>query len=468
MRAWKWTGLACAVACACADEPPASSTGPSPVAGFLLAPARDVTVGGESVHIDADAHLFYNYLPADEDAAHKPIFLLSNGFSARIVRGFGTGPHTVAEDASVASNPASLTRMANLVYLSPRQSDFSFDTTTTRPPTLAQDCGAAVFNEYVDAADTLFAAFAFLDAHPELKGPVFWVGESYAGVRVTWALSFLRGRFELAPYHDPSLESLLAGRSDRARLTTGQILLEPWLMGKAHTDALFAACDDPVLEQAVSATVGAPCDVGACACADQHGRSRYEIDYTLAKQAAREMDAARAHVSPDQARLLLGVPLDSLTELASRHHGYKCDAPDQDAPSDAALSSLFGPLAHGQSYFLPYSPLEPDKAIEKTSPDWVAKNFVGVAFLDNLGAVPTLVTDGGKDLVVPTLALPAAINAVLGDGRAVRDSPTHIAVALDSGPASIDVRPYPNAGHMITMLAADDFSRDVEAWLAVH
>lgn len=461
----KAAGFVCALGLACGAAPTGAPPKPSPSAGFLLSPARDVTLNGKPFHLDAEARLFFDYVPADHDASHKPIFLLSNGFSARIVRGFGTGPFTVAEDGSIAPNAASLTSVANLVYISPRQSDYSFDTTTTRAPSLALDCGANVFNEYVDAADTLFAAFAFLGAHPELVGPVYWVGESYAGVRVTWALAFLRGRFDLAPYDDPALKDAIARRTDLARWKAGQILLEPWLLGRAHYDALQAACEDRALAQEVGAALGVSCDVGACACADQNGRSRYNYDYSVARQAAREMDAATAHVTEERARLLFGVPLDAMTDLARRHHGFKCDPPDRDAPSDAALVSLFGALPRGQSYFLPFSPLEPDKAIDKSTPDWIAKDLVGAAFLDNLASVPTLVTEGGKDLVVPTRALPAAIDAVLGDGRAVRDSPTRISVKLDSGPASIDVRVYPSAGHMVTMLAADDFSRDVAAWV---
>ena len=95
------------------------------------------------------------------------------------------------------ANATPYTQFANLVYLEPRQSGYSYDVIAGRAPDAA-DCAPSIFNEYVDAADFLLGALAFLDAHPQLHGPVYWVGESYAGVRVTWVLAYLRGRWDLA------------------------------------------------------------------------------------------------------------------------------------------------------------------------------------------------------------------------------------------------------------------------------
>ena len=103
---------------------------------------------------------------------------------------------------------------------------------TGRAPTLA-DCAPDIFNEYVDAADVLLSALAFLDAHPQLRGRVYWVGESYAGVRSTWILAYLRGRWELASYADSTLAARIALTQRTTSLYAGQILLEAWLAGGA-------------------------------------------------------------------------------------------------------------------------------------------------------------------------------------------------------------------------------------------
>jgi carboxypeptidase C (cathepsin A) len=148
-------------------------------AGFLEVPARNVTVKGTAVSIEATERLFYNLRPADENPESKPIFILFNGFADDIVRAYGTGPTTVTEGGNVVANSSSLTRLANLVYVEPRQAGYSYDVVSGRAPESA-DCSPDIFNEYVDAADMLFAVFAFLDAHPTLRGPVYWFGESYA------------------------------------------------------------------------------------------------------------------------------------------------------------------------------------------------------------------------------------------------------------------------------------------------
>src|SRR4051812_17256468 len=83
------------LAIGCHGEPPLS--GPpaeiplSPEAGFVDVPARDVSLKGQPIHVEATARLFYNLRPADESPGEKPIFVVFNGFAAEVVRAFGTG-----------------------------------------------------------------------------------------------------------------------------------------------------------------------------------------------------------------------------------------------------------------------------------------------------------------------------------------------------------------------------------------
>jgi hypothetical protein len=448
---------------------PAPAATVSVEAGFLTVPPRTVSVKGASTTIDAEARLFYNLRPADDDPQHRPIVVFFNGFAAEIVRAFGTGPTTVAEGGEVVSNPASLTRFASLLYVDPRQAGYSYDVLDR--PVETRDCGAAVFNEYVDAADVLLGVLRFLDEHPALQGPVYWAGESYGGARIQWIAAYLRGRGDLASYADPLLEQRLAASAHQGSLLAGQILLEPWLAGHAHTVAIAAACADPALLAEVSASIGVPCvESNACACADHQGRSRYNYSYALAHQSAREFEASLAHTRPARAEALLGMPLSSLPLLAAgeRARGFKCSPPDDQTPSDAELVALLGALPEGQHYYVPYSPLQPGKETSPFTPDWRSKDVLGVTFADNLREVPAFLTSGPRDLVVPTSALGPALSAILGADRVDASSPAELRVKYADGERVVPIATYPAAGHMVTMIAPEAFATDLGHWFSLQ
>jgi hypothetical protein len=472
MRAARLVALAAAALsthCAAESPPPPVPTPPPilPEAGFLDVPPRDLTLKGQPVHLEATARLFYNLRPADESPEDRPIFVLFNGFAAEIVRAFGTGPTTVAEGGEVVKNPSSLTKIANLVYLEPRQAGFSYDVVKGRGPA-PSDCSSAVFNEYVDAADVLLAMLKFLDGHPSLRGPVYWVGESYAGVRVQWILAYLRDRWDLAGYQDPTLKAAIEASKRTTSLHAGQILIQPWLAGLAHTDAIAAACLDPTELSDVSKSLGVPCEsASACACADAHQRSRYNFTYPVDRQNAREFEASQAHMLPERARALFGLPLTSIPGLGSeeRAQGFKCSPPDADVPPEDSLVTALGALPEGQFYYVPYSPLLPGKETSKVTLDWRVENFLGQAFLDNLRDVPAFVTDGARDLVVPTRALVPALRALVGKGSVAILTPPRLRVSYPDGERFIDLGANPDAGHMVTMIDPAGFSRDVTAWI---
>jgi hypothetical protein len=449
-------------------------------AGFVDVPPRTVTLSGRAVSIAARARLFYNLRPADSDPGSKPIFFMNNGFTAETVRAFGTGPTTVAAGGDVVANPTPLTRIANLVYLEPRQAGYSYDVVEGRAPSPTTDCSADIFNEYVDSADVLLGALAFLAAHPELGGPVVWFGESYAGVRVTWILAYLRGRFDLAGYGDPTLAAAIdaaaLSRPDPALLRSSQVLLEPWLVGGAHAAAIDAACVDPIETAAVAATLSGGCGtLGACDCADQNQRSRYDFAVSVADQTARENDASNAHIVPDRAAALLGVPLTSIPglDVASRSAGFKCSTPNpadpnETLPDESPLVGALGALPAGQFWYLNFTPLQPDTDTAAWTRDWETQPYEGLAFVDNLHDVPTFVTDGRLDLVVPFRALGPALSHVVDPARVDADGGDGLGVIYPDGERFLGVGEYPGAGHMITMLAPAAFASDLAAWLGSH
>jgi pimeloyl-ACP methyl ester carboxylesterase len=437
-------------------------------AGFIDVPPRNVSLHGRAVSIDATARLFANFWPADETPENKPLFILFNGFAADVVRGFGTGPMTVDANGNVAPNPTSFTQIANLLYVDPRQSGFSYDVLSSGAPT-ASDCSADVFNEYVDAGDVLFAVMTFLDAHASLKGPIIWIGESYAGVRITWMLADVRDRWNTAIYDDPSLRARLANFSRRSDLANEQILLEPWLIGKAHADAIAAECSDPKLLAGLSTTLPNGCSsTSACDCASAADRSLYDYALTNEVENARLLEADQAQVTPADAQKLLGVSLTSIAGLGAvdRGNGFKCSASDDSTPNEDAINAALGALPSGQNYFLPFTPLTPGKGSATDLPDWQNTNDVGAAFVDNLQDVPTFVTDGQLDLVVPESALLPALQTILG-AQAVTENENAISVSTSTGARAISISRYPNAGHMITMAAPSALAADVRAWLGL-
>jgi serine carboxypeptidase len=443
---------------------------PAPVtlqAGFLEIPPRTVTLHGAPVSIDATARLFYNFIPADDDPADKPLVVLFNGFADDIVRAYGTGPMTVVLGGDVVANPSSFTRFANLLYVEPREAGYSYDVLASREPDAA-DCAPSIFNEYVDAADVLLGVLAFLKSTPAVRGPVYWLGESYAGVRVTWILAYLRSRWSLIPYSDPFLEAQIAAVDRTGSLYAGQILLESWLAGGADTVAIEAECSDPVEIAAVSASVGGSCGgVDACTCTTNNERTLYNFTYTQTLETEREMEADLAHVTPDRAAALLGAPLTSIPLLAAaeRAKGFKCSTPDDTVPSDSALVTLLGPLPAGQSYYIPYNPLQPGKAMSPTTPDWSTLDYEAVAFADNLHDVPAFLTQGDLDLVVPTLALAPALRAALGAARVDTSSTSRLGLVYPDGERFVDIFDYPSAGHMVSMAEPTKLASDVEGWL---
>ncbi|HYP78096.1 MAG TPA: hypothetical protein VER12_19120 [Polyangiaceae bacterium] len=471
-RCLAWSaGLALTLGCGprTASDGAASNGGAPAIAvqaGFLDLAPREVFVGERAVSLAATSKIFFNFRPAETDAAHKPVIVLFNGFASDVVRAFGTGPNSVQPDGSVAPNPDSLTQDANLLYLEPRQAGFSYDVLDGRAAS-AEDCSQDVFSEYVDAADVLLASLQFMTARSELKGPVYWLGESYAGVRITWIVAYLRQAWSLAPYRDETLQRALAA-VDRERYLSGQVLLQPWLVGAAHGTAIHAACQRPALLAAVQASVPSPCSSSdACVCASENGRSLY--DYTIGdrEQKAQLFLADAAQVSPALAEALYGVRFENIAGLGGkeRARGFKCSIADDETPEQSALLSLLGPLPEGQSYNLAYSPLTSGKG--STDPDWRRQNRVGAAFLDNAQHVPTLVTDGQHDLVVPEIALAPALRAISGSVT-VGESATELTLAFPSGTRELAIFHYAASGHMITMREPHAFATDLRAWLATR
>ena len=127
--------------------------------------------------------------------------------------------------------------------------------------------------------------------------------------------------------------------------------------------------------------------------------------------------------------------------------------------------SLLGELPNGQSYNLAYSPLMPGKG--SANPDWQTQNLVGNAFLANVQQVPTFITDGKRDLVVPESALAPALRAVAG-AVTISETSSEMILGFATGPRVISIRHYASSGHMITMNEPHALAADLGEWLTAH
>jgi hypothetical protein len=212
-------------------------------------------------------------------------------------------------------------------------------------------------------------------------------------------------------------------------------------------------------------------DAGACACADANSRSRYDFATSVATQTSREVDATNAHIIPDRAAALLGVPLTAIPGLtqADRAAGFKCSVPNasdpnETIPDESPLVDALGALPAGQWWYLNFSPLQPDTDTATWARDWETQPFEGAAFVDNFHDVPTFITDGALDLVVPFRALAPALAQIVDSSR-IDAADGGLGLAYPDGERLFRIGVYPSAGHMITMLAAADLEGDLAAWV---
>jgi hypothetical protein len=167
------------------------------------------------------ARIWYVYQPADEDPSSKPVFIFFNGgpggaTSCGLLAAY-TGNNAVmwnqdTGEGSIIPNPASWTRIGNLLYIDARNTGFSYSL-MDNPGDDARRQGefdAQNYNSYTDGADFVRVLLRFLAGHPAIQSNrVVLVPESYGGIRTIVMLHFLL-YYEnyangLTVYQDPAL-----------------------------------------------------------------------------------------------------------------------------------------------------------------------------------------------------------------------------------------------------------------------
>jgi len=165
--------------------------------------------GARLVYTSSRAEIFYNFHPAEQDPAGKPLFVFFNGGpgcpTCEGLLSTNTGPRSMhpqpwgptPPEASTSLNPDSWTSMGNLLYIDAPATGYSYNLHPTPRlfwPTLITSglYDAQNFNPYIDAAQMVRVLLRFLSAHPAIRdNPVVLVGESYGGTRVTTMLNLL-------------------------------------------------------------------------------------------------------------------------------------------------------------------------------------------------------------------------------------------------------------------------------------
>lgn len=166
----------------------------------------------------SEASMFYDFHPADHDAAHAPLVVLFNGgpgfaTSAGLLS-HGTGPYVVDTDAPELTAPlpneGSWTTFANVLYVDPRTAGWS----------QAGACelfAPEPMQVVADAGDFVQVVLAFLDAHPRLtSSEVVFAGESYGGTRAVVMTYMLQHYTELDDMA-PGLRGMVQAHVDRSR-----------------------------------------------------------------------------------------------------------------------------------------------------------------------------------------------------------------------------------------------------------
>jgi serine carboxypeptidase len=477
--------------------------GVAPRTGFIELEETEYTyLYGSTAPLRSSAtRLFFNLIPADEDAESKPLIVLFNGglgSTSMYLHSLGTGPYTLSEadwSAPPSANPASFTQLGNLLYIDSRQAGFSYglasDPADDAERLRAFDEGS--FNGGIDAADFVRVLLRVLSEQPDLRdNPVVLLGESAGGQRAATMLEILLDppRLDGEPplYQDASLEAEIAqhyaavfGADDVATLTTEmkarqfgwQVLIQPTTMMGLQGDVQLAR-QEARSERlaALPGYIDDQCD---------------HLSQPLAWCNDRDEAVVRAMLEPAEFQSIIGVPPSSVPYLlkdqraqAFRCRDSGCSTGRLPPSASPAWSSELGELAPFDRYFMDWINL--DSYLWWYPLDHDDRRF---SFVRILPHVETLITNAlwddtvDAEAIVPTLRDAAGYQAKpwLASADYDGDDPDAVSesiiVRYDEhpvyGPArtrQIRFPHYEHSGHMVTASEPQKFHDDVRAFLS--
>lgn len=513
--------LSLAAGCGESEAPdPADPPAMEPEAGFLELEPVAYEIHGEEATLattSSRARLFFSFHPADDHPEERPLLVLTSGgpgASTAILLGGNTAPRTLdatrTGSASIAENPATWTRFANLLHLDARGTGLSYGLAEGMDDDDARAAELSVknFNSLLDAADLVRATLRFLAAHPALRGnEVVLVGESYAGIRTSLALRMVHHPDRLEDPQSLHTDSALAAEIEAHFTTAGTsaatqfgraVLLQPRLSSPQQQAAAGAALELPgSILDAVATETGVPfvrCEDKQAPCSpfanvldylDEAGRDIYDVRRPAGDAFERYRQIGARFEQPDVLRAVLGQDPSAIPELppSAREDAYRLAAlPPPPAPGaeDAPepLTAELGALLPHDRYF----ELELFDLIGEPFAGAEAKIYGierqhsrhGLAFLEDARAVRFFVTDAAFDAAIFTPSLPAALQMYTDVVASVHKDGTALSIEYREGafgaPAgtSLDVHiaPYDDAGHSVSLDEPETLSADVADWLA--
>ncbi len=457
-----------------------------PEAGFLAVAQHPISifVGADELKGTAPpSRLWYAFRPADDAPETRPLAVFFNGgpgASTATLFGFNTGPSTldpdVVGDAEIAANPHSWTRFANLLYIDPAETGFSYNLALadgTRPK--------LPFVPEHDAAVMVQALLAFLARHPAIEAnPVLLVGESWGGVRAALMghqLLFPGELVDSPVYRSAQLQAAVIGHHTRvapgsapeepatgARQFGHRVLIQPTIITGSREGSEIP-WTTPTEAGELNDCVA---DYDPFKCNESSGW--WTPRFNSMKQRL---------VRPDILGQALAVELGTIEWMyaAARADAYpRWPLTGSEASDQAALAELFGPLPKDDPYYLSYF-------IRDALPNAFYEAHPGYArlFVRTLPYVRTFVTHAAKDTVVYSLDLPAQlawhaelVASAVHDEAPVGDEPRPGRIVVEYQPATglssltheIRFPRYAASGHMVTVGAAAELLADVEAWYA--
>lgn len=411
-------------------------------AGFFELEAVAGSIGSPPVPFTVAPHRFwYSFAPAAAEPERAPLLVFFNGGPGAAttsgLAAMNVGPRAVAlQDgaAVIVDNPFSWTSFANVLFVDPRFSGFSYGS--------GAPARGETYPAELDAADLLRVTLRFVERHPQLAdSEVTFIGESYGGLRALLIAHLVDRADSLstgaAPtsYRDDALAQELA-QFDLQRFGH-YVSVQGSLVGLLQRELSHPNC---------------PGD--AYSCQEPEGALDDRFDA-----------GARAAVDPTKASTWFGVEIETIEWMAAEHRSGASIIPETVAPDDAAMSEAFGSLGQGEVYFRRFSSVPVDLQ------EWFVGPESCQRLLEVLPSTRWFATDAAHDSVVYMPQLPATLGSdypdvvdeVTVDGSGASRQIT--IEYLDGSESSIRFVHYPDSGHAVPAYEPQALRDHVAGWL---
>lgn len=495
--------------------------------GFIELYTNSYTLDGDNLNSGA-ARIWYNFQPADENPADKPLLVFFNGgpgAATMLLFSYNTskmtGDQAFAVD-DIVENSFNWNQMGNLLYIDARMTGFSYGMTDN--PSNAYERNSYFdsrnFNVYVDAADFIRVILGFLERHPDiLANKVILVGESYGGTRATAMLNILLNVRDYAAgnrnFNDPNLFATIDNHFRKVYPEMSadphkevikqqfgtQILIQPLVLGGKQFDEsgrLLEIPGSPVYSVETETGVNySPCGYPGCephnnvlqylqkANRDMYAyRKPYNwlFDYTdvgaqkmvqmalwekLINNDPREIDWLYAANRTKAFRYSGGYLKDTISDLSRIPASIRTEI---EYNRSNIKPMLAGDLETTFGTLASYDDYFIDLHQDVTNLFYYASttpysDINGDMFVENIRDVKTFITQAEEDMIIYAPGIPAALKLTDGVSDVVFSENSISVTFDDSTEAEIMFPFYPESSHSVSVNQPEMFFNDVNEWL---